>query len=111
MTKSKIIFLSLIHALGILVYITSVVFILITLGNHFKGNDSPIQMIPFLLLLVFSVGLMTALVFGRPVQLYLNGFKIEAIKFFGYTLTWLFVILILVSSLTLIFYQNNFYLF
>ncbi len=56
-----------------------------------------------LLLLTFSVALMGVLVFGKPVKLYLDGDKKEAVKFLLATLGWLLLILILVGIALIIF--------
>jgi len=55
-----------------------------------------------LMLLVMSAAIMGILFFGRPVQLYLDNQKKEAVTFFGYTLGWFamsFVFAILVLSI------------
>lgn len=53
----------------------------------------------FLMLFVLSAAIVGALVLGRPILLYLDGAKSEALKFFGYTLGWLFVILVIFVAL------------
>ena len=50
----------------------------------------------FLLLFVCSAAITGSLVLGKPVMLYLDNKKPEAIKFFLKTIGWLFLILIMV---------------
>ena len=99
MEKSKIIIYSAIHALGVLAYIFAVVYILQNVETLFSGLPDMFAAVPMLLLLVFSVALMGVLVFGRPVYLFMNGSKRQAIEFLIYTLGWIFIILILVFGL------------
>ena len=61
--------------------------------------------IAMLLLFVFSAGLTGMLVFGKPVMLYLDGKKKEAVSLIGYTLGFLFV-LTLIAFVLLVGYFN-----
>lgn len=58
--------------------------------------------IAFLLLFVLSASVVGALVLGRPILLYLDGFKKEAVKLFGYTVSWLFGITVVVFAILLL---------
>ena len=48
----------------------------------------------FLMLFVLSAAVTGALVLGRPILLYWDGAKKEALTFFGYTLGWLFILIL-----------------
>lgn len=63
-------------------------------GERLFGNGKNILIpIGMLLLFVFSATITGTLVLGRPVLLYIDGAKSEALKFFSYTLGWIFVIM------------------
>jgi hypothetical protein len=57
----------------------------------FGQEDTFVTPIAFLLLFVLSAAIMGALVLGRPLLMYLDNQKKEALKLFGLTLAWLFV--------------------
>lgn len=98
MEKTKIITYSLVHALAILVYIVAVVYGLQNGERFFGVLPEMFAAIPVLLTLVFSVGLMAVLVFGRPVYLFMTGLKREGVEFLLYTLGWLFVVILLILA-------------
>ena len=106
MVKSKIVLHSLGHALLVLGYISLVAFFINSLQGRFPAQDQLWMPISILLLIVFSVAVMAVLVFGRPVLLFLNGDKREAIHFFAYTLGWIFLLLIIVFSIAFLMYAN-----
>lgn len=95
MEKIKIVLYSLVHAFAVLAYIMGVVYFMQTVGTWFGGKDTILSVAPVLLLLVFSVSVMGVLVFGRPVYLFVTGFRREAVEFLIYTMGWMLVILIL----------------
>lgn len=70
-------------------------------GEKIFGNmDKTTGPIAFLMLFVVSAGITGSLVAGKPLLMYFNGQKSEAVKLFVYTLLWLALatlILILVS--------------
>ncbi len=55
-----------------------------------------------LTLLVLSAATTGALVLGRPIMLYLEGKKGEAIRFFAQTLGWLFGLLVVLVGIILV---------
>jgi hypothetical protein len=65
----------------------------------FGPVDPPLIPIAMLLLFVFSAALCGSLVFGTPILWYLDGKKKEAMKLLGYTLIFLFLVLIGVFAL------------
>lgn len=52
--------------------------------------------IAFLLLFVLSAAVTGGLILGKPVMLYIDGKRTEAIQWFILTLSWLFIMLLLV---------------
>ena len=100
--KNKLAFYALGHAAAAFAYITAVVSFISYLerawGNQEDGLWAPII---GLTLFVLSAAIMGALVLGRPILLYLDGKKSEAVRFFGYTIGWLFVIFIILIAVRL----------
>lgn len=92
MKNSKLICYSIINALGTFVYISVVAFIMSNGEKCFGGDETLWIPIAILTLFVASAGITGFLVLGRPIHLYLNGLKSEAIKVLIYTLTDLFFI-------------------
>ena len=96
---SKLIKSSLLMALGTVVYVAGVAWFMTNAEKGFFGNEKTIWVpIAMLLLFVVSAGVTGSLVVGRPVMLYLDGKKREAVQQLGLTLLWLLVILVLVFA-------------
>lgn len=92
MTKNQMFGYSLAHAGGAMAYISVVAWFLTNAEKLFGGEEKVIWIpIAMLSLLTFSVAMMGVLIFGRPVMLYLNNQKKEAINFLFHTLGWLLV--------------------
>ena len=93
---SKIIKRAFINAIATTAYI-----IIIALFMYYLQANSPEKTatvfipIAMLLLFVFSAAFTGFLVFGKPIMLYLDGKKKEAISLVGYTLVILFILTIL----------------
>ena len=85
-------------ALGTVVYVTGVAWFMTNAEKGFNNEKTIWMPIAMLLLLVVSAGVTGSLVVGRPVMLYIDGKKKEAIKQLALTLGWLFIILVLVLS-------------
>lgn len=96
MKNSKLLLFSLTHALGVAVYIIGVSFIMRNAEKIFGKMDNFFGPVAFLLLFVLSAAVTGALTLGRPVLLYMDNHRAEAIKMFFYTVGWLFVIMLLV---------------
>jgi len=99
--KNKLALHSLGHAALTFLYISGVAWLLSN-GQDIFGPDEPKNFwIPatMLLIFVFSATITAALVLGRPLMLYLDGAKKEALKFFGATVGWIFIILLIVIAL------------
>ena len=80
------------HAVLVLAYISGVAALVFN-GERLFGNGKNILIpIGMLLLFVCSATITGTLVLGRPILLYIDGAKSEALRFFAYTLGWIFLI-------------------
>ena len=79
------------HSLGVVAYIIFISFLLVN-GDKLFGSltNSILGPIVYLLLLTLSAALVGLLIFGRPVMLYLDGKKKEAMEFVAATVGFLF---------------------
>jgi len=91
MNNTKPVLNSFLHALAVVAYIALVAFIMNGLNETFSKVDQIHASIGILLLFTVSAAITGLLVFGRPVYLFLNDQKTEAIKFLFYTVSWLFI--------------------
>lgn len=93
----KIVKLAFLLALGEAAYITLVALFMFTVGKLFGDKPDPeiIAPIAFLLLFVISAAISGALILGRPLMLYLDGQKKQALRLFGCILGWLVIFLII----------------
>ena len=96
MKNQKLIFISFLNAIGVAVYTTGVSFILRNGEKIFGKMDNFLGPVAFLLLFVLSAAITGILVFGRPVLLYFENRKTEAITMFFYTIGWLFLMTLVV---------------
>ena len=99
MSKNKTILHSLGHAVLVLAYVSSVALLIFNgekFFGQFKNFTGPVLI---LLLFVLSATVVGTLVLGRPALLYLNGQKTEALKFFGWTVGWIFIIILIIFTL------------
>lgn len=103
MKKSEYFSKSLINALGVLVYVSIVAFLIFN-GEHIFDNK-PSFLIPLFMLLLFiiSASVTGLLVMGKPIHLYLSGFKKESFILLFTTLAWLalFIVVIITGLLLL----------
>lgn len=99
MKQPKLIFTGFLDALGVAVYVVVISLILGQGEKIFGMMDNFLGPVALLLLLVLSAAITGALTLGRPILLYLQGLKAEAIKLFLYTLGWLFLMTLLVFAL------------
>jgi hypothetical protein len=91
----KLIIYALGCALGEAGYILLVAFLMKNANNIFGNTPGILGIIAFLMLFVLSAAVSGALVLGKPVLLYLEGKKKEALELFGLILGWLFIIMII----------------
>ncbi len=92
------------NAIGTAVYIVLVVSLIFSFQS-FSSNSEKTIIIPIAMLLLFvcSAAITGFLVFGKPVMLYIDGKKKEAVSLLGYTVGILFLITILAFILLIIY--------
>ncbi|MBI5466583.1 MAG: hypothetical protein HY974_04855 [Candidatus Kerfeldbacteria bacterium] len=93
---TKIYLGALLHALGVVAYTAFVAWILSNGKVWFGPVQGFIGPTAMLLLLVLSATITGLLLFGRPVYLYFNNAKTEAVKLLLSTVGWLGVITLLI---------------
>lgn len=104
----KIIKRAFVDAVGTALYVILIASFIFSLRSFFpEAEDNLIIPISMLLLFVCSAAITGFLVFGKPVMLYIDGKKREAVSLLGYTLG-ILVLLTLVSFIVLIAYFNLF---
>ena len=86
---NKLIQRAFLNALGTTVYVTAIALFLGHASKIFGQKDSPFAPVAALMLLVLSAAVTGSLVVGKPMLMFLNGEKNEAVKLFIYTLCWL----------------------
>ncbi|MEJ0021466.1 MAG: hypothetical protein WDN47_02660 [Candidatus Doudnabacteria bacterium] len=86
------------HAVLVLLYVTLVASIMNHGSVWFGQKDTAFTPILVLMLFVLSAAITSALVLGRPVLMYFDGQKKEALKFFGYTVGWMFALTVVVFA-------------
>lgn len=86
-------------ALGEGVYIALVATFMRYAAEIVPKDPSVIGFTLFVMIFVFSAAVSGALVLGKPVLLYLEGKKREAVEFFAFTLGWLFVFMLAVFAI------------
>jgi len=101
----KIIKRAIIDALGTTVYIIFVSLIMFSLQTFSNQKDIVIIPIAMLLLFVCSAAITGFLVFGKPLMLYIDGKKKDAITLLSYTIGILALITIL-ALIILVAYYN-----
>ena len=96
MKKNKIVLSSLLHSLITVIYIFGVACLMNSGEKLFGQIDSILGVVAFLLLFTLSVAIVGLLILGKPVKLYLDKDKKEALKFLFWTLAWLILIAIII---------------
>jgi hypothetical protein len=96
MENKKLISFSILHSLGVLVYVTLVALFMNNAEKIFGKKDNFMTGIIVLLIFILSALITGSLVLGRPILFYLDGKKAEAVKLLLYTIISLAVILVLV---------------
>ncbi len=107
MIMGKIIGRAFIDAVGTAIYIILVVSFIFSLQIFASKEDNIIIPIAMLLLFVCSAAITGFLVLGKPVMLYIDGKKKEAVSLLAYTLGILFLITV-ISFIFLITYYSLF---
>ena len=80
MPNSKLITRALLHSLGVLIYVLLIAAFLFNGKNIFGKEDNFLMPTAMLLLLVLSAAVTGSLVLGKPILLYWDNKKTEAIK-------------------------------
>ncbi|MCX6763975.1 MAG: hypothetical protein NTZ97_04610 [Candidatus Moranbacteria bacterium] len=100
--RKKLIVYGLFSALGEAAYIFLVALFMNSANKFFGSGPNILGMVIFLLIFVFSAAISGALILGKPILLYLDNKKPEAIKLFGFTLGWIFILLVILLILLLL---------
>ncbi len=102
---SKIIKRAFINAIATAVYIILIVLFIFSLQMFSSKEENIIIPIAMLLLFVCSAAITGFLVLGKPVMLYIDGKKKEAVSLLGYTIGILFLITILAFILLIAYFS------
>jgi hypothetical protein len=86
---NKLILRSFINALGTIAYVSAVSTVMSRLEKVFNQNDTVLAPIAFLTLFVLSAAVAGGLVLGKPILMYLDNQKKEAVRLFVCTIGWL----------------------
>jgi hypothetical protein len=89
------------HSVLVLAYVSLVAAIMNNGSRWFGVKDTFLTPVAVLMLFVLSATVTGTLVLGRPILLYLDGKKKEALQFFGYTVGWLFLITVIAFAFML----------
>ena len=95
---------SFINALGTVIYVMIVALIMTSAEKAPDETKSFIIPIAMLLLFLTSATITSSLVLGKPIMLYIDNQKQDAVKLFLYTVSWLiaFTLIALISAKILI---------
>jgi heme O synthase-like polyprenyltransferase len=102
MKNSKLVLHGLLQALGVAIYILGIAAIMTNISKILGEKDTFLTPVIALLLFVLSAAITGTLTLGRPILMYLDNKRTEAIKLFIFTLSWMFIILISVIVLQII---------
>ena len=80
---------SFLNALGTIAYIVAIVLIISNLGQWFVDEKTIVIPMAMISLFVVSATVTGGLVLGKPILMYWDGQKADAIKMFLYTIGWL----------------------
>lgn len=87
----------LLNAVGVFVYVTLIVLFMFNGENLFGNEKSFLIPIFMLTLFVLSAAITGSLVLGKPILMYFDGQKKEALKLFIITLGWLALFMLIVA--------------
>lgn len=108
MIMDKTIKRALINSISTVLYIVLVVSLILTMGSFLpEPEDMFIVPIAMLLLFVCSAAITSFLVFGKPVMMYIDGQKKEAVSLLAYTLG-IMVVITIILFVALILYLGFF---
>lgn len=92
---------SFLHVLGVVLYVFLVGIFMENGEKLFGEVDGPLAPVLFLSLFVLSAAVTGSLILGKPILLYIDGQKKDAIKLFFYTLSWLLLAVIILIAFNL----------
>lgn len=87
---------AIVNSIGVLVYVAIVSYVMTNAERVFGKMDSAISAVGFLMLFVLSAGIVGSLIVGKPIMLYIDNNKKEAISLLIWTLACLAIITIIV---------------
>lgn len=96
--RNKLIKYGFFLAAGEGVYIFLVALFMSNVTQYFGNTPGFLGFVVFLMLFVFSAAISGALILGKPLLLYLEGQKKEALELFGFILGWLFFFMLIFIS-------------
>jgi hypothetical protein len=96
MKKAKLIGISLVDAGSALLYIAIVTLLMSNGEKLFGQNEGILGGMAILLLFVLSAIIMGFIILGRPLLMYLDGLKKEALKLLYLTVIWLILIAVII---------------
>lgn len=97
--KTRLLSWSLVNSVGTLIYVFAISQLLFFGQDIFGEMKSLWGPFAMLLLLVFSVATVGLLIFGRVIYLYLENQKEDAFKLLFYTISWLFLAIVIILSI------------
>ena len=98
MTPKSIWSCALMQAVGVTAYVAVVVAFMNNAQNIFGKGNGYMTGLVVLMLFVMSAAIVGSLTIAKPLMMYIDGQKKEAIKLFSLTIAWLFVIFVLILS-------------
>jgi hypothetical protein len=93
--RKKLILSGLACALSEAAYVTLIALFMTHANQYFGPGPNVLGVVAFLLVFVFSAAISGALVLGKPILLYLENQKREALELFAITLGWIFFMLVI----------------
>jgi len=103
MKNSTLFLRSVLHSLAAFVYISGVAWLMFNGEKFFGKADNFWMPVGLLLLFVLSATIVGSLVLGKPVLMYLDGKKADALRMLAYTVGCLFIITIITFLVIAIF--------
>lgn len=97
----KLIQRSFLNALGVTAYVAVIATIMQNGERIFGQVNQTLAPIAFLTLFVLSAAVTGSLVLGKPVLMYLDNQKSEAVKLFLYTLGWLALAVVILLTVSI----------
>ncbi len=102
MKNNKLGAYSFVHSVGVVVY-TAIVVLIMNNGEKLFGKQmNYLGALAMLLLFVLSATIVGLLVLGKPVLLYMDGKKKEAIKLLLMTIMWLLIFTLIIFIILLL---------